>query len=506
MRGRIRLALSLSALLACASSAQADDLIQVYQRALQNDPLVREAEANRLAAMEAKPRALSGLLPAFDANGSMGKRESDGSRTIAQVNPLNGEVRNVAALTESEDDFMQYQLQLVQPVFRWDRWMTLKQASSQVAQAEADYQAAQLDLMLRVSQRYFDVLAARDTLQSEETARDAIARQLEQAEKRFEVGLIAITDVQEARAAHDNGSAAVILAKRNLATAIELLRELTGETVDVFAAPTDTMPLMIPAPANEQQWVDTAMEQNLALISSRLAAEIARDTISIRRGGHLPSIDIVATRGNTDSEGTDINTVPDPQSGLPVVSSSPSDSDITQDQVALQVFFPIYSGGAVRSSVREAVYLHRAARERLERTTRETERQTRDAYLGVLAEVSRVQALKQARESSRTALQATEAGYEVGTRTAVDVLVARRTLAQAETNYARSRYDYLVNIVRLKQAAGILGVKDIEEINGWLKVPTAVPRPGQLEGQPPGATPEQPPRTTQTTPTTQAGS
>lgn len=473
MRGRIRFALSLGAVLSCVSSVQAADLLDVYQRALQSDPLVREAEANRLAALEAKPRALSALLPQIGVTGSMGQTESESTSTFPQ-RAATGDVVNVPSMRETDSDDADYQIQLTQSVFRWDRWVALKQASSQVAQAQADYQAAQLDLMLRVSQRYFDVLAAKDTLQSEETARNAIARQLEQAEKRFEVGLIAITDVQEAKAAFDNGAAAVIRAKRNLSTAQELLRELTGDAVGVLSAPADSMPLKSPEPQSEEQWVKTAMEQNLALISSRLSAEIARDTIGIRRSGHFPSLDLVLRRNDADSDATTITT--DTTSGT--VTEGPTDADRTDDTIALQLNFPIYSGGATQSSVREATYLARAARERLERTSRETERATRDAYLGVLSEISRVQALKQAMESSRTALQATEAGYEVGTRTTVDVLDARRTLALAETNYARSRYDYIINVVRLKLAAGILKAEDITEINGWLQVQTQVaPQP-----------------------------
>jgi outer membrane protein len=472
MRGRIRFALSLSAALFSAMSAQSADLIEVYERAVQNDPLVREAEANRLAALEAKPRAISQLLPQLNVAGSIGQSDSESTSTFPQRTQT-GDVVNVPTMRETDSDDTQYQIELTQTVFRWDRWMTLKQASSQVAQAEADYQAAQLDLILRVSQRYFDVLAAKDLLQSEETARDAISRQLEQAEKRFDVGLIAITDVQEAKAAFDNASAAVIRAKRSLATAQELLRELTGDVDDVLVAPGDSMPLKTPEPQSEEEWVRTAMEQNLALISSRLAAEIARDTISIRRSGHFPSLDLVVRRDDFDSDAT--TTTTDITSGT--VTEGPTDADQTNDTIALQLNFPIFSGGATRSSVREASYLARAARERLERTTRETERATRDAYLGVLSEISRVQALKQALESSRTALQATEAGYEVGTRTTVDVLDARRTLAVAETLYARSRYDYIINIVQLKLAAGILKPEDITEINSWLQVPTPVARP-----------------------------
>jgi outer membrane protein len=471
MSGRTRVSVALLSAVLASSAAQAADLLEVYQRAVQNDPLIREAEANRLASRESKPRALGALLPQIEASGVIGQSDQEGSQTFLSRGGLDPNAPPIVNTTDQETDadFTQYRLQLTQTVFRWDQWKALQQANSQVAQAEADYAAAQQDLMLRSAQRYFDVLAAEDTLQSVTTARDAISRQLEQANKRFEVGLIAITDVQEAKAAFDNANAVVIQSKRNLATAHELLRELTGDPFPGLAKLSESMPLKTPDPENEDQWVKTAMEQNLALTSSRLAAEIARDTISIRRSGHFPSLDLVLSRVGNDFDATQIN------DGV----EGPADSDNTDDQISLQLLFPIYSGGTVQSGVREAVYLHRAARERLERTARETERATRDAYLGVLSELSRVQALRQALESSRTALQATEAGYEVGTRTAVDVLDSRRRLAEAETNYARSRYDYLINVVRLKLAAGTLKQEDVVEINQWLTA--SVPTPAQTQ-------------------------
>jgi outer membrane protein len=471
MSGRTRVSVALLSAVLASSAAQAADLLEVYQRAVQNDPLIREAEANRLASRESKPRALGALLPQIEASGVIGQSDQEGSQTFLSRGGLDPNAPPIVNTTDQETDadFTQYRLQLTQTVFRWDQWKALQQANSQVAQAEADYAAAQQDLMLRSAQRYFDVLAAEDTLQSVTTARDAISRQLEQANKRFEVGLIAITDVQEAKAAFDNANAVVIQSKRNLATAHELLRELTGDPFHGLAKLSESMPLKTPDPENEDQWVKTAMEQNLALTSSRLAAEIARDTISIRRSGHFPSLDLVLSRVGNDFDATQIN------DGV----EGPADSDNTDDQISLQLLFPIYSGGTVQSGVREAVYLHRAARERLERTARETERATRDAYLGVLSELSRVQALRQALESSRTALQATEAGYEVGTRTAVDVLDSRRRLAEAETNYARSRYDYLINVVRLKLAAGTLKQEDVVEINQWLTA--SVPTPAQTQ-------------------------
>ena len=214
------------------------------------------------------------------------------------------------------------------------------------------------------------------------------------------------------------------------------------------------------------------MEQNLALTSSRLGAEIARDNVRTAFGGHLPTVDLVV--GKSHSESDDIKDFP-PAPGF-AGDSAPSSTDIDTDKsISLQVQVPIWSSGGTHSRVKQESYRWQAAKQRVERVSRETERTARDAYLGVMSEISRVEALKQALESSRTALKATEAGYDVGTRTAIDVLAARRTLVQSYTNYARSRYDYMLNVLRLKQAAGILDRKALEDVNSWLEPP---PPPG----------------------------
>ena len=462
------LLLCLAASLIGARPAPAEDLADVYQLAVQSDPLLREAEANRLAALEAKPQARALLLPQFNIAASRTEFEDDTAGTFFQP-AAGGESFLIPFNRETDDSQTLLSYQLQQSIFRWDQWVALRQADSAVAQAEANFRAAQQDVMTRVAQRYFDVLAARDTLESEDVAKESIARQLEQAEKRFEVGLIAVTDVQEAQAAYDQAVAAQIAASRALATARELLREITGEYFAELAAPNEDMPLEPPTPASEEEWVAIAMDQNLNLISSRLGADIAREQIKLQRAGHFPTLDLVASRQDFDS---DADLIVDGEFG-------PSTQDSTSDSISLQLNVPIFSGGATSSRTREAVYRHRAAKEQLERVARETERLTRDSYLGVLTGISRVQALRQAAESSRTALEATEAGFEVGTRTTVDVLDSRRNLLAAQTNYARSRYDYVLNLLQLKRAAGTLSAEDIAEVNGWL-AEGETPQIGQL--------------------------
>lgn len=462
------IALTLGLLLA-STGAHAEDLKSVYERALANDPQIREADALRRAAREARPQAWAAILPQISGSASKTHTDTTSSGQFPQEQRLpNGQtvVLNFLSSSTSKPETDRWSLDLRQSLISWDNWVAIKRASRQVAQAEADFQAAEQQLILRVADAYFNVLAAQDTVEAQSSSLEAISRQLEQAEKRFEVGLIAITDVQEAKAARDSAAAAVIASKRQLASAEELLREITAEKYSKLAKPGDAMPLKSPDPADEAQWVERSMDQNLALVSSRLAADIARDNVRAAFGGHLPELDLIASKSKVETTS-------------PINFSSGNVgtriNDSADESYSLQVTMPLFSGGAAQSRVRQSEYQWRAARERLTRVSRQTERQARDAYLGVISEISRVNALRQALESSQTALKATEAGYEVGTRTAVDVLEGRRSLAQAQTNYARSRYDYILNVLRLRLASGTLDRGVLDEVNGWLAETAATP-------------------------------
>lgn len=436
--------------LALSGPIHAASLLEVYQQALQGDPQIHEAEARRLAALEARPQARGAYLPQLSLSGDWTKTVQSGSRFELSV----GDNISFDSNTESA----RWQISLRQTLFRWDQLVNLRRADKTVAKAEAQRESAQQDLIVRVAQRYFDVLAAEDSLTSINADRRAIARRLEQAKQRFEVGLIAITDVQESQAAYDKSVADEIGAKRTLATAREFLREITGEYVSELDAPGDDFPLLDPNPNNQASWVELSLTQNLNLVASRLDEQLARDEISFRRNGYYPSIDLVASTAESTRDGN--------STGGGIIS--PIDTTLESDTISVQFSMPIFSGGTATSRVREAVYLHRASRNQLQRVTRETERQARDAYLGVLSEISRVKALEQAVASSETALQATQAGYEVGTRTIVEVLNSQFALYASITNYYQSRYEYILNVLRLKQAAGSLRVQDLEQIDQWL--------------------------------------
>lgn len=445
----------------CGPAAAQESLLDIYRRALENDPLIREAEATYLATAEVRPQARSQLLPSLNLGATRTHQFRD---TLGGgIDPTTGQVFGDRQKIQSYNTGMQ--VSLTQTLFNWADYATLRQADKRVTQAETQFRLAQQELLLRVGEAYFDVLAAEDTLAAAVVTREARARQLEQAQRRFEVGLIAITDVQEFQAGYDQAVAAEIAAQRVLSTAQEFLREIIGEGVTDLAAPIDELPLLRPDPEDAEAWVRTALDQNLALISSRIAADIAQDSIDINRAARLPTVSLSATYSEAEQDQlfTIFNQPPVPD----IVRPTTSEPDSRNWQLSVQ--FPLYAGGFNRSRIQQSVYQHRAARETLERVARQTERQARDAYLGVISEISRVRALQQAVESSRTALRAGEAGFEVGTRTVVDVLTLQDNLQQAETTYARSRYDYILNLLRLKQAAGNLTVADIELVDSWLQ-------------------------------------
>lgn len=428
-----------------ASPAYPASLLEIYQQALQADPKIHEAEAKHLASLEAIPQARSVLMPQIQFRGSLDDSNNQGLRIIEQTFDQNSNSKN-------------WGISLSQSIFRWDQIVNLKRAEKKVAKAEAIREAAQQDLIIRVTQRYLDILSSEDQLTSLQTNSEAIARQLEQAKNKFDVGMIAITDVQESQAAYDQSVANIISAKRVLATARESMREITGQYIKELNAPDKNFPLLEPTPNSEESWVNLSLRQNLNLIASRLDERLARDEISFRRNGYYPSLELVVNKNSSASKG-------DVLAGNNI---NIFDNTNISDQISLQFTLPIFSGGYNTSRVREAIYLHRASREQLQRITRETERKTRDAYLGVNSEMSRVKALNQAVESSQMALQATQLGYEVGTRTIVEVLNSQFSLYNAITNFYQSRYSYIMNALKLKQSAGILQIQDLEMIDKWL--------------------------------------
>jgi outer membrane protein len=447
------------------------DLLSVYDQALENDPQIAEADATRRANREVKPQAWANLLPGLSASAGRTKQWNNGSGFSERLEEIVGapgtyEIRRQPNSSNTSGTTDQWSLQLRQTLFSIPTYMAVVTANRQVAQAEIEFVSAQQELLQRVARQYFAVLQAQDALRAQEAARDAVARQLEQAERRFEVGLIAITDVQQARAARDNANANVIGAKRTLSSTEEQLRATIGQKPTSLNEPKADMPLLTPNPASEDDWVKAALEQNAALVSSRLSADIARDTVKSTYGSFVPEVQLTAGKNFSDSD----------SSGETLGQSLDSSQKNHGKSIGLSFSLNLNGLGTGNySRGRQSQYRWIAAKERLERVSRDTERQARDAYLGVNSEIARVQALKQALESNRTALAATEAGYDVGTRTTVDVLDQRQLLIAAETNYSAAKYSYLNNLIALRLAAGDLDRESIEEINRWLGPPAPPP-------------------------------
>ncbi|MEE8093531.1 MAG: TolC family outer membrane protein, partial [Gammaproteobacteria bacterium] len=411
MNSKLTRLITIALLFGFAQSGGAqEDLLNVYQRALQNDPLIREAEAIYLATLETRPQARSSLLPqfSFDANST----KSDSEDPNPSTNFTTGSPSLLVVSTKTERESTSLSLNVSQTLFDKTQLVALRQSGKQVLRAGADYELAKQDLILRVAESYFEVLASADTLAAETAAREAIGRQLEQANRRFEVGLIAITDVRESQAGYDLSIATEISAQRILATSREFLREIVGEYIEELAGPLDQFPLLSPDPADPDEWVRVSRDQNLALMSSRITADIALDEVGVQRGNRLPTLRLTGSYSESESDTTRTNLLANG-----AINVNPSTAQPEGYNLSLNFTVPLFTGGFNSSRVQQAVYQHRAALQSLERVARQTERETRDAYLGVIAEVSRVRALDRAVESSETALQATEAGFEVGTRT-----------------------------------------------------------------------------------------
>ncbi|MEW7977455.1 MAG: TolC family outer membrane protein [Candidatus Sedimenticola endophacoides] len=417
---------------------QAQDLAEVYALAQSNDARIQVARSTRDAALEAKPQAQALLRPTVSLS-------ADASLVRRDVR------RSSSATGASTYDTQNLSLSLSQPLYQRSYWTQLEQADLQVAQAEASYASEEQSLIVRVAEAYFGVLSAQERLAFAQAEIAAIARQLEQSKQRFEVGLIAITAVHEAQAAYDQSRADLIQAENDIDNAREALREIVGDGdgVGELDRVRETLPLDTPQPQDIDQWSDSAQQTNLALQAAVYSADIARKNVDLQRAGHYPTLDLVGSHALARSD-----------------SASGTDADTTS--IGLQLSLPLYSGGAVSSKVRQAMLELDAAQGSLDQERRSVNRQVRDAYRGVLSSISTVEALKAGTVSAQSALEATEAGFEVGTRTMVDVLTAQRDLYRAKSNYSSVRFNYILSGLRLKQAVGTLSAEDLGRINEWL--------------------------------------
>lgn len=430
-----------------ASQAFADDLYQVYQLALTKDPTINRAEAERDAAFEGITISRASLLPQISGDVSYDDRTSEFT---------NFQDDGSVVVLSRDTDTLGLGLTLDLSIYDHRNWIALSRAEKVAHQSDASFALSKQDLIVRTTEAYLAVLRALDSLEFVQAEKRAIERQLEQTKQRFEVGLTAITDVHEAQANFDNTVAQEIRAESNVELRREELREITGKYHDSLSElNTERFEPTRPSPERVDDWLNIAEEKSLDLLIRKFSKDIAKQDIDSANAGHYPTLGLRAT-ASRDNQDLTIGGV---TSNLPITDGR---------SIALQLSVPIYEGGATSARARQARYNFVAASEDLELTHRSTVRSVRSSYNDVVASISEIRALQQSVVSAESALKATEAGFDVGTRTIVDVLDSTRNLYNAKRNLAGARYDFITSVVSLKRSAGNLTEKDVSDINRGL--------------------------------------
>lgn len=432
-----RLAVRLNILagsLLVAGSVVAADLLQVYREALVNDAQYAAARATVEAGREKLPQGLAGLLPTIGATANSVWNQNDYS-------PKNS--------PGWSRDFNSngWNLNLTQPLFRWQNIVQYDQAHWQVAQAEANFAQASQDLILRVAQAYFDVLYAEENLKAVRAAKRSIALQLEQAKKNFEVGTATITDTHEAQSRYDLASAQELAGENELQVRQYALRVIVGKDVGTLSRLRAEATLQPPQPASMEKWVEAAENDSFSVQAQQAAVEVASREVERQRAGHYPTLDAVANYGTNKT----------------MSSNNPLETDV--GNIGLQLTIPLYQGGAVNSRTREAAANRTAAASSLENARRSASLAAKQAYLGVVNGLAQVGALNAALVSSKSALESNKLGYEVGVRINIDVLNAEQQVYLTTRDLAKARFDTLLAQLRLKAAVGALSETDLERIN-----------------------------------------
>ncbi len=442
------LILGLSAAISIASSgAFADTLQETYLQALANDHQLKADEAGYRAGLEAKTSAFSGLLPQLNAEATL-------SKTDTTVTDHSGTSTSSSLFSSSNVKEKAWGATLTQPLFNMAAWFNYQQGIALSDVAEAQFSADQQSLIIRVSQAYLNALRSIDNLKTAIAEENALSHQLEQTRQRFEVGLTAITDVHEAQAAFDTAVATTLEARGNVGIAFEQVEVLTSKPTETIAPLSETFPITAPEPLQRSEWVDFAVKNNFALKTAKLKADAAEQNARAMKAGHLPTVSAVASYNDSDSDGSRY--------------SQSFDTTTDSTYYGLQIDMPLFTGGRVSSDRRRSYEESMQVRELYNKAQRDTIQSARSLHLSVVTNVALIKATKQATISSQSALEATQAGYEVGTRNLVDVLVAQRSLYEAQRNYDNSRYDYIFNMLQLKEAAGNLTPNDILQLNQWM--------------------------------------
>ena len=445
-------------------AVQADTLREIYELALQNDAQLKAAEATYRANLELERLGLAALLPQVQGNYSVTDTKTDTVSDSVNFTPDGIVTFENTTTIDIEDSG--YEVSLNQAIFDMPAWFTFKSGKERSKEAEATFAADQQDLIVRVVESYLGVLRAQDNLEASRARERAFQRQLEQTQQRFEVGLIAITDVHEAQAAYDLARVERITDENNLNVATENLSILTGRYHSNLHLLSEDFEIKSPEPAERADWVDFALDHNFRLSAASYQEEAARQNARSFAAEHLPTVSGRVSYQEIDTRGTRTE---DPPS-LFLISP---DADREVELYQIRVDVPLFSGGRISAQRRQAAQEYIAARENRINLMRNTVTDTRSLHMTVINDVARVNARRLSIISSQSALDATTAGYEVGTRNVVDVLNAQNNLFQARRDYANTRYDYINNLLRLKQQAGLLSPEDVYRLESELVPPPA---------------------------------
>lgn len=419
----------------------ASDLLQVYQEALTQDPSLQSAQSAQIAGQEALPQGRALLLPSVSLSAN------------SQYNDIDTQFRSASVFASARRKYNSngYSVNLSQPLFRAQNFAQYAQAKFSVEQSDALYAAAKQDLIIRVSQGYFDVLLAQYNVTLAQAQKEAIGEQLAQAKRNFEVGTATITDTHDAQARYDLTVAQEIAAQNDLEIRQNALLQIIGRQPGELVTVRGDVPLVAPEPSSMQAWVEKAVQNNAEMLIARATLQIANEELNKARGGHLPTLDLVASYGESAVGG-----------------GTAGGSDQTSRVVGLQLSLPLFQGGATSSAVRQAVANQEKARQDLEVTQRRIAQTARQSYLGVTSGIAQVKALQQAVISNQSAFDSTKLGLEVGVRTSVDLLNARQQLFSARRDLAQALYNYILSRLRLSASGGVLSVADVQQVNAWL--------------------------------------
>lgn len=447
-----------------ALPSSATDLADAYQDALENDPVLGGAQASYEARKELIPQTRANLLPRLSMSGQTAWNErSFPVPPTLNLNPNSPDFGEVVQLPDLNFNEHSWQARLDQPIFNLSNWFAWRSAKASVEGAGASLEAAAQGLIVRVTQAYLNVLRAQDLLDAALAQEAAVKHQLDRVQQSFDVGLVAITDVLEAKAAFDNAVVDRVQADGDHDIFFETLHTMTGMRYESLDRLVEDMPIANPEPWDEEAWVAQALEKNPGIAAAQAQLEAASRTLAARRAGHLPTVDGAIARSHFATGGA---------------AFFGNKSDTLSWSLTFNL--PIYQGGFTHSRAKEARALADQARQELRNQQLRVSRDTRNLFQATATQVVRVSARLKAIASSESALEATQTGYEVGTRNIVDVLQAQQRLFASQFDYADSRYNYVIDLMRLKEVAGILSEADLMELNRFADEQKTVERLASL--------------------------